>query len=1223
MRSPLVRLVVLVASLVALFPPAATPGTTGFLSGTLRDSETHAPVEGALISAVSPSQSASTITDSKGGFSFVSLAPDTYTISAGKDGFDPSTLAGLTVLADQQQTIAIVIRRSARLLGRVGISAQSTSTLVKPGTTANVYSIGATQQGKFAGVGGGGGLNNAYSAIATVPGVFVPFNSQGYFQTTHIRGGDFDEIGYELDGIPINRAYDNDPGGAVSSLGEQELQVYTGAAPANAGAQGLAGFINQVIRTGTYPGFANFVGSVGGPALYNKASIEAGGATPDRNFTYYTGLGGYNQQFRYVDQFNGSSLASSGPIVNSLPCPTNNPIALQSYVGCYANGFAGPAGFTQAPITLFQVSSFAVRNTVANFHVEIPHHYDSGKDDIQLLYTNDYLLTKFFSSPNDIGIQQYGGVGNGWPPLYTDAYQYTVAPGSFLASNYQALTSPYLYPSSSAARSFGAPIPFTAEDGWQNNLIVGKLQYQKNFGTTKYLRVYGFMNYSDYFVNGANSAWLAAGTFGIAPITSLDYELDTHARGVSATFADQIDSKNLVQLQGTYTFASFSHINNTQPFQQASFVRNQFATVVDSTNPTNGVCYAITAIGGNPVSAAPAVCDSGAPPAIASTYATFTQAAAGTIPFTGPGANNISNVTCGAGPCRWFVVEDGAHGGFNGVTPKFWSGSLTDIWKPTDKLVINIGVRYDFFQYLGSDTTATSARTLFFNAFNQDNCVPTTGLQIPVYKPTIGVSVLSPCPPGFAPVNLINAPTRLGYQDWQPRAGLTYSLNPDTVLRASAGRYAQAPISAYEQYDTLEQNLPNTLGTNFYAFGFHAPGHAVRPAESNNYDFSLEHHLPRTDVSFKLTPFYRYTQNQVENVLLNPTTLFISGLNAERLTSRGIEFQLNKGDLAANGFAGQLTFSYTNAYAQYNEFANGTNVFSALNNDIKNYNAYTSFCAANPADAHCGSTSSGLTSARCYTTAGVADPGCASGDIANPYWYAPVQSLLDPNARYIPYTFLPGGLAAGLPAESYLAPYVSTLLLQYKHGRFSVDPALQFQGGTRYGMPEISFGVDPASGCGALGGSTTNDPRYPYGSAGGAPYDASTCAATISIPNQYTKQFDPLGSFVNPSHLLANVQLSYQATDSVSLVATFVNVINNCFGGTTEPWTGGGSRICSYNLPNNGVYAAVGNVYNPASIISPYVKYPYVGQFGDFNTDFGTAQITNPFSMFFAVRVKL
>ena len=73
----------------------------------------------------------------------------------------------------------------------------------------------------------------------------------------YIRGGNFDQVGYEFDGVPVNRSFDNYPGGTAGTLGQQELQLYAGGGTAGESASGLAGFINQVIKTGTFPGYAN------------------------------------------------------------------------------------------------------------------------------------------------------------------------------------------------------------------------------------------------------------------------------------------------------------------------------------------------------------------------------------------------------------------------------------------------------------------------------------------------------------------------------------------------------------------------------------------------------------------------------------------------------------------------------------------------------------------------------------------------------------------------------------------------------------------------------------------------------------------------------------------------------------------------------------------------------------------------------------------------------
>ena len=164
--------------------------------------------------------------------------------------------------------------------------------LVKAGTTADVYSINSRQTASHCGIGRRRLINQAYSAISTVPGAYVIPNQTGYYATINIRGGDFDQVGYEFDGVPVTRSFDNYASSTASSLGNAEVQVYTGANPANSEGQGLSGFINQVIKTGTYPGYATGSLGIGTPAFYHRAAIEIGGSTPDRLFSYYLGIAG-------------------------------------------------------------------------------------------------------------------------------------------------------------------------------------------------------------------------------------------------------------------------------------------------------------------------------------------------------------------------------------------------------------------------------------------------------------------------------------------------------------------------------------------------------------------------------------------------------------------------------------------------------------------------------------------------------------------------------------------------------------------------------------------------------------------------------------------------------------------------------------------------------------------------------------------------------------------
>ena len=514
---------------VLFIPMASRAGTTGTLSGYVY-STSGAPLQSAQIAATSPSQTAKTTTDETGHFVFVALLPDTYSVSASKDGYQPSLQPGVLVTADTTQTVAFSLEPQVKTLSKIAVSA-NTAGLLRPGTTQDIYTITSPLQTVLSGLNGGTSLNQAYSAISAVPGAFVPPGQTGWNQPIFLRGGDFNEIGYELDGIPLNRAFDNIPTTNLSTLGQQQLQVYTGGAPADAESHGLAGYINQVIKTGTVPGFADAELGIGSPALYNKASIEGGGATTDRRFTYYFGVSGYNQDFRYIDQFNGAQFsqtfgqpfdlanAAFGPLA-TLQNPLAGPGCTafipngSDYAGCYANhGYfnslpVGPGGYIQGPFPNGKNATVADRENVINLHYSIPHERTGINDDIQVLYDVSQLNTDIYSSYADWGgastwttaEAQTPGLHAGTVfPTFQTGFQYAGALGMPVAGSIGgpiANMSPYLFPSED---QFGinGQIPINQRDGSSNAQALVKLQYQHDFSAVSYLRVYGYSAYSN------------------------------------------------------------------------------------------------------------------------------------------------------------------------------------------------------------------------------------------------------------------------------------------------------------------------------------------------------------------------------------------------------------------------------------------------------------------------------------------------------------------------------------------------------------------------------------------------------------------------------------------------------------------------------------------------------------------------------------------------------
>ncbi len=285
----------------------ALAGTTGGITGTVTD-ESGAPVAGASVKIVSASQSGSATTDAGGRFNFLSLAPDTYTVAIEKDGYNPLSYAGVTVFADNTLTLSFRMTKALKTIAKV--SATSAGNLVKSGVGSDIYNVNSQAITTAGALGGGGNLNSAYSAISSVPGAVVPAGGMGWNQSTYVRGSQSFFTGFEYDGIPVNRAFDNYNSSTESNLGLQELQVYTGGGPSSSASAGTSGFINQVFKTGTYPGYLDLSGGIGTPVYYHQAKVEAGGATPDRRFSYYVGISGYNQGSRPLNNDNGAPLTT-------------------------------------------------------------------------------------------------------------------------------------------------------------------------------------------------------------------------------------------------------------------------------------------------------------------------------------------------------------------------------------------------------------------------------------------------------------------------------------------------------------------------------------------------------------------------------------------------------------------------------------------------------------------------------------------------------------------------------------------------------------------------------------------------------------------------------------------------------------------------------------------------------------------------------------------------
>jgi len=1182
-------LISLVASLLGL----ADAGTTGGLRGRVI-AVAGTPLAGVTVTAVSPSQTASVHSDAGGAFAFISLAPDTYVVSVQLPGYDPASAGGVSVFADQVQTVGTF--SLAKTLRRIAqVTARSNSSLVRPGTTSDVYSVNAAGQTASQAVSGPGGLNQAYSAIATTPGANVPQGQQGWNQLVYIRGGDYSDVANELDGIPVQRASDFAPITTLSSLGQQEVQTYTGGTPPSAEASGLSGYINQVIKTGTYPGYENVSLGVGAPAFYHKFSAEASGATSNRNFSYYIGLGGENQDYRYADQFNGAGVPL---FFYPLQIPTGN--NGQVYDG------SGPALFS--PGNSYAIANTSERDSLANFHFGLPHKGGGLKDDIQLLYLTSDIQSQFYSSPNDLGGNAFLAQAYGGPATYTDQYIYT---GALYAPPDPTKIAADVSHESATHTPFAGLIDPNNRDGDDHNVSLLKLQYQKNFNASSYLRLYGYTEYNDWFINGPVSAFTTYGG------EIQDYEVHGNSFGATAMYSNQLSTQHLLTATASY---------QTQKLETASGNTYQGAittNLVDSRgncyNPQTGLyasCY--TPIYNNDTSFNPA--------GGLVSYGSFGLAASGfpSQSLTAVDANGNAIAPPAGSPAvtnnaGYRVTNDGRSVQIDEITPFFSSVSLADQWHPSDRVSINAGLRVENFTYRLDDTAGGyPARPFWFGAYNREFSFGTGATSVAQCSGTYNGPAVGSLAPGMTTygvdpltgsslcaagtnADLANvSPRTVSFTAYQPRLSFSYTVDPDTVLRGSYGRYAAPAPTSYQQYNVLQQDSPSFIG-QFLPYGYNTPFHQSRPSYSNNYDLSLERHIKNTDISFKLTPFYRSTQDQLANVPIG-TQGVLDGLNVGRQRNYGVEFQLRKGDFERNGLSGLLSYTFTRSRVRYNDFgAGGRNEIDNLNDYIRNYNAYTSACASGTNTALCGTTSSGVAAAACYVPGSMPtpDPACASGSIANPYFNARPQALFDRNGEYTPYDILPSPFQG---ANGYETPDVATVVLNYKHNRFTFTPSATYSSGSFYGSPLIWPGYDPIS----CAGTTT-----PTSNAA----NTQSCTGYLFIPDKYTGRFDSFGDFREPVRITVNSQFAYEASRAITLRLTLTGLTDLCLQ-RKYPWDNGSTCVYA-QLPSN-LLAPAGNfVANPPVQLA----YPYASWYNNGQTGYVGQRL--PFQAFLSADIRI
>jgi outer membrane cobalamin receptor len=307
-------------SLLLLLLPlsVALSGSTGKITGTVKDKKTGDILAGANVRLEGTALGAATDLDGK--YFIINVSPNDYTLLVTMVGYTASKTTGVRVRGDLTTTIDVELSETVLQVGQeVVVTAERP--LVQKDLTAST----AIVSGKD------------ISALPVTEVNAVVALQAGFTSSGNLRGGRSGEVAYWIDGVPITDAYD---GGQVVEVNKslvQELQVISGAFNAEYG-QAMSGIVNITSKEGssrftgglgTYVGdylpandgvflgnkfkvnnIRNIEGNVSGPILSDKLSFFA-----NARYIYFNG---YEKGYRYYNPWNYSILPSGGNALVSV-----------------------------------------------------------------------------------------------------------------------------------------------------------------------------------------------------------------------------------------------------------------------------------------------------------------------------------------------------------------------------------------------------------------------------------------------------------------------------------------------------------------------------------------------------------------------------------------------------------------------------------------------------------------------------------------------------------------------------------------------------------------------------------------------------------------------------------------------------------------------------------------------------------------------------------------
>ncbi|HEX2961498.1 MAG TPA: TonB-dependent receptor [Ignavibacteriales bacterium] len=218
---------------ILLFNSALQAGTTGKISGRLKDADTGEPLIGATILVTGTALGA--VSDAEGYYSIINVLPGTWEVKASFIGYNTVIQKNISVSADRTTRLDFNMKSSLVSTNTVEVIAQK-DVIIHDLTSSQ--SVVGSDQIKTLPVENIGDILSLQAGITTDAGGGM-----------HMRGGRSSEIKYYIDGMAVSNPFSGGLAVDVQNDNVQELQVISGTFNAEYG-QAMSGIVNIMTKEG-------------------------------------------------------------------------------------------------------------------------------------------------------------------------------------------------------------------------------------------------------------------------------------------------------------------------------------------------------------------------------------------------------------------------------------------------------------------------------------------------------------------------------------------------------------------------------------------------------------------------------------------------------------------------------------------------------------------------------------------------------------------------------------------------------------------------------------------------------------------------------------------------------------------------------------------------------------------------------------------------------------